>query len=137
MEIPAAKVSERVERWRLIAKGAAEQSKRVRIPTVHPPASLAELLKGQTDSSVALLHTGANLMSLKDWLRTHAEISSDNSGEKNLMLCVGPEGGWTEREVSAALASNGTPVSLGSRVLRTETAALVALSQILFFYEKS
>ncbi len=52
-----------------------------------------------------------------------------------LLLAIGPEGGWSPAEVSAGRAANLTPVTLGPRILRTETAALVAISQILYHFE--
>jgi len=128
VEVPASKVAERVERWRLIAKGASEQSKRSRIPKVSEPLTLPELLRGTEGESVALLHTSSDAVPLKRWLLSCTQGAA-------LTLCIGPEGGWSEREVSASLASNVTPVSLGHRVLRTETAALVALSQISYQME--
>ncbi len=130
VEIPASKVADRLERWRSIAKGAAEQSKRLRIPEVRQPVSLPGFFKQGNVPPAALLHPAPDALPLWVWLSRHASSPA-------LSLLIGPEGGWTDREVSAAAASNGTPVSLGGRVLRTETAALAALSQILFEIERA
>jgi 16S rRNA (uracil1498-N3)-methyltransferase len=129
VDIPADRMEERCARWRLIAKGAAEQSGRGRIPTVSAPLSFAELLRTAAEDTAPalLLHPegeplSAALLGLPDRLA-------------RLLIAIGPEGGWSPAEVSAAQAANLRPVTLGPRILRTETAALVALSQILYHLE--
>ena len=128
-DIPAAKVIDRTARFQQIAKGAAEQSGRVRIPNVETPLTSAQLFaKNMPDCPVWLLHPDPTSISLKTVL-TDASVS-------RAILAVGPEGGWSLTEVSQARAANIALVTLGSRVLRTETAALVAISQILYHFEK-
>ncbi|HZT42133.1 MAG TPA: RsmE family RNA methyltransferase [Chthonomonadaceae bacterium] len=130
-DIPAGKVGERVARWRLVAKGAAEQSGRARIPEIAEPLSFTTLLQQVVagDSLALLLHPSEDAVPLRTLL------DGLPAPPARLLLAVGPEGGWSPAEVSAARAANLRPVSLGRRVLRTETAALVALSQILYAFE--
>jgi 16S rRNA (uracil1498-N3)-methyltransferase len=130
VDVPAAKLADRMARWRQIAKGAAEQSGRTRIPNVSAPIPFAELLRiaTETERFTLLLHPDASATPLRTALRALPEPP------KRLLLAVGPEGGWSPAEVSAARAANVESISLGAHVLRTETAALVAISQILYEY---
>ena len=131
VEIPDAKAAERRNRWRQIAKGAAEQSGRSKIATIGEPLKLAQLVRAALADGIPLLllHTDGNAPTLRDVLEAGLKESP------RLILAVGPEGGWSPAEVSAALASNHNAVTLGPRILRTETAALVAVSQILYAVE--
>jgi 16S rRNA (uracil1498-N3)-methyltransferase len=130
VDVPAAKMADRRARWSQIAKGAAEQSGRARIPDVSLPIPFAELLRTatETDTLLLFLHPDASAMPLRTALRSLPEPP------KRLILAVGPEGGWSPAEVSAARTANRECIALGAHVLRTETAALVAISQILYEY---
>ncbi len=135
-DVPAAKVAERLARWRQIAKGAAEQAERTLIPEVSGPLRFMEYLSAQADGySVLLLHPSPDSIPLSVALRR-----LDLKGEGcSLILLIGPEGGWSLAELSshASLPDAARPmaVTLGPRVLRTEIAALAAISQILYHME--
>lgn len=118
------------ERWRQIAKGAAEQSHRLRIPEVLPMLSFREWLPMQDPKATLALHTTPELPSLEERLAQFSEQPP------SLAVAVGAEGGWSQLEVSEMERANIPLVSLGRRILRTETAALVALSQILYHFER-
>lgn len=122
----AARLKKRLERWRAIVKAAAQQSGRAALPPVGwggpPPASEFD--------AVFALHERASV-SLAHALR---QIPAS---ALRLLVLVGPEGGFTGEEAEGFVAAGGVAVSLGPRVLRTETAALVALAQILFAREES
>ncbi len=107
------------EHWQQLVIGACEQSGRVRVPAVHPPRPLDELLSLPPPAgSSLLLHPAAG-----------AEMHDLAAPAQNqLRLLVGPEGGLSEAETTAAQRAGFVPMRLGPRVLRTETAALVALS---------
>jgi len=128
-DIPAAKVADRIGRYQQIAKGAAEQSGRLKIPQIELPLTTAQLLARHTpECPVWLLHPAADSVPLKTLLaQSHVATA---------ILAVGPEGGWSQTEESQAQTANIPRVTLGSRILRTETAALVAISQILYHFEK-
>jgi len=130
VDIPERRLTERTDRWRSIVKGAAEQSRRSRIPVVAPPTSLKELLDGVKSSQTAslLLHTGPASVPLK------AIVKCLIPAPPSLILLVGPEGGWSSTEIELAVTHGCLSVSLGQYVLRTETAALVAVSQVLFHF---
>jgi 16S rRNA (uracil1498-N3)-methyltransferase len=137
VDIPAAKVTERVARWRQIAKGAAEQSGRAVIPEVSAPVSLRELLRDAAADYVALLHPSPAAIPLAAALQ-----ACDLRRERlSFMLAIGPEGGWSPAELAAIEVAGPENarrmvVTLGNRILRTETAALVAISQILYHIEQ-
>ncbi len=121
------KLPEKMERWRRILKGAAEQSGRGVIPSLLPPKSLADALSHSTADCRLFLHTEANLPCIADVLKDNPE---------SILLAVGPEGGWSNAEIMHAKENGCIAVSLMPRTLRTETAALVAISQLLYQIER-
>ncbi|MBC8134594.1 MAG: 16S rRNA (uracil(1498)-N(3))-methyltransferase [Fibrella sp.] len=121
------KVEKRLERWQGIVHGAAEQSGRGRLPTVEWERHAPDITRriGEWDAAMTL-HEGATL-SLRDALQTERV-----AGAARILILVGPEGGFTDAEVAGFTGAGAVSVSLGARILRTETAALVALAQILY-----
>ncbi len=119
----------RLERWQRIAKEAAEQSHRARIPEVLGIVSLREAMRCCAEASVAVLHPDDGAVSLSHWL------SGATRFDAGVCVVVGPEGGLTEQEVALCEQHGATRVSLMPRILRTETAALVAVSQLLIWQE--
>lgn len=120
----------REDRFRLIAKGASEQSKRNLIPVVHPIISYSELLKEKADIRLLAYEGEAgNVASLPKQLR---EIK-DN---QRLLSIVGPEGGFSISEVEAATSAGFLSVGLGKRILRAETASIY-LSAIFSYVTES
>jgi 16S rRNA (uracil1498-N3)-methyltransferase len=127
--------TEKVERWRKIAVSASQQSGRDRIPDILDPIGFLEYL---TRISATLKEVeGASTLSgiifseEKDG-RNFKEILSDLRNIKNIVLLIGPEGGFSKKEVSSAVRNGFTEVSLGPRILRTETAPIAALSIIQY-----
>ena len=124
MRLEKERETARMERWRRIAKEAAEQAHRAKVPAVDGIMSLPEALQQVAGASILTLHPDGAALSLAEWLR----CGSLNAG---VAVIVGPEGGLTNDEVLLCQKHGATTVSLMPRVLRTETAALVAVSQIL------
>lgn len=118
------KVKQKVTRWKTIVKEAAEQAHRGVIPEVDSPRSWEELLHTIQQAEVALIayEKGGEALS---------ESLVSNSSQ-DILVIIGPEGGFTEKEVTEAKEYGAIPVSLGPRILRTETAPLVFLSSILY-----
>lgn len=118
---PAEIGASRLERWRRIAVEAAEQSGRVTIPTIVPPATVGAAL----DASIGRL-----LVATEPAHGTVAPLGSvlDRIGDGSATLFIGPEGGLTRSEVGQATAVGAQSVSLGPLILRAETAAIAALS---------
>lgn len=135
LRLEARAAEARRRRWHLIVKGAAEQAGRARIPSVEPVTALTTLTARFAHfASVLLLHPGGERLS--ETLRGLAlRRSSGGAGIQgsSLLLLVGPEGGFSPKEVATVQAAGGRAVSLGPYTLRTETAALVAVSQILYY----
>lgn len=130
VDIAAAKVPERVARWRQIAKGAAEQSGRSRIADVSAPQTVQELLRTvANDTQALMLHTDETTVRLRQTLEAWSVPPP------RLLLLVGPEGGWSPAETAQARNAGALLIGIGPRILRTETAALVAISQILYSLE--
>lgn len=132
VDIPANRVTERVARWNQIAKSAAEQSGRSRIPWVRRPGDWREFVRRSTPANIPclLLHPDPPAIPMRRVLNRF-----ESGSVKALDLLIGPEGGWSPDEVEFARKNGCELVSLGPRILRMETAALVAISQILYHFE--
>ena len=129
VRLDGAKAAKKVERWQKIAQSAAKQSKRDIIPQVQPVQSMAEMLASGDYETKIIAYECEDRLSLKAALKA-AEAAG---GIKELLLIIGPEGGISEGELELARQAGAVPVSLGRRILRAETAGLVAISAI--FYE--
>jgi len=117
----AAAAAKRVERWRRIARQAAEQSRRSLPPEISAPVKLRDAISLAADTRI-LLSESEQALSLKDALGSRAG---------RLALGVGPEGGWTAHEFKLFREAAWVPASLGSNILRAETAAVATLSVIM------
>jgi len=117
----------KIARWRRILTEAAEQSHRGRIPQLDREIDFAEAASrlGRFDCTVIAVPSD-NGASLKDALGSRVERPS------SVALLIGPEGGFTETEIALACERGAVKVSLGPRILRTETAAVVASALILY-----
>ncbi|HKP43712.1 16S rRNA (uracil(1498)-N(3))-methyltransferase [Mycobacterium sp.] len=117
-----ARMDKGLRRWRAVARSAARQSRRARIPPVTGVVSTAELVKRVRDdnATVLVLHESATA--------PLAEVPVAQAD--SLMLIVGPEGGIADDEIAALADAGATPVRLGPTVLRTSTAAAVALGAL-------
>ena len=114
----------KAQRWQAIAEEAARQCGRADVPRVHAPAPLPAALSGLPGGCALLvLDEQARAPSLAEAIRALAP-------GQPVALLVGPEGGLARAEVAAAVARGGVAVTAGRRVLRTETAALVALAAV-------
>jgi len=118
----SAKVDKGLRRWRAVARSAARQSRRPYIPSVSGVLSTAELVDRVSDSGVTtlVLHESATVKLPE---LSVAQVDS-------LLLIIGPEGGIADDEVAALAGAGATAVQLGPSVLRTSTAAAVALGAL-------
>jgi len=119
VKLDADNIKRKREHWQSVAVSAAEQSGRVRVPPVQPPRSFGAFLDG---------HRSGGLKLLLDPLAQHALKDLSPPKDNQVLLLVGPEGGLSEVERKAAQSAGFQGIKLGPRILRTETAALVALS---------
>ncbi len=116
----------RVARWRRIALESAKQSRRSDIPEISDPAPLPAALTNETAPLRILLSEAEQSLTLAAALATsNLQPATDNL---RLALAIGPEGGWTQEEISLFAQHNWTAVTLGPRILRAETAAIAAIA---------
>lgn len=127
---PAAEKGERLlERCNRIARGAAGQCGRALLPEVRPTLSYEEMLKAATACALPLFcYEGEGTEPLGRILASHPHPAS-------VAVIVGSEGGFSPEEADAALAAGCVLTGLGKRILRCETAPLLALSCLGFFYD--
>ena len=140
-QIDAKKEARKLERWNKIALEAAEQSHRAFVPNVSPPQSLKTLVKVMNQFDAVFIaaevighRADSSEHGLRNALATFRS-SLDNELDNRalqILILVGPEGGWTDAEVELLTQAGAVAVGLGNRILRTETAALVALSAIYY-----
>lgn len=116
----------RIERWQRVSEEAAKQSRRGIVPQVMLPKSLESLDFSGFDT-VFVAYENEQTVSLKTALRAHPI--------RNAAIVIGPEGGFSEAEIARLIAKGATSVSLGTRILRTETAGMAMLAQILYEVE--
>lgn len=127
VRIVKGKAEEKLGRWRRIALEAAQQSNRSDVPDIFPPVTLQEFLSSPIKGDLNLLlwegekGEGEKGRSIRKALKDIKEVRS-------AVILVGPEGGFSDKEVAATVAGGFVPVSLGELILRTETAPLVILS---------
>ena len=124
------KAEKKADRWQAIAKSAAEQCGRAVIPEVSRPVSFAEALKQAAGLDVILIP-----YELERGMKQTADIIRGIRPGQSVGIFIGPEGGFDAAEIERAQESGARPVSLGSRILRTETAGLTALSILMYHLE--
>ena len=117
----------RLDRWRRIARDAARQSGRLRVPEIHEPVSWSrydDRAAAGVDRCRYILSPGGD--------RSAPGAPEPVSRVSSAVIAVGPEGGWTDEEIAMARGRGFREVWLGPRVLRTETAGIVAVTLLLF-----
>ncbi|HWP95533.1 MAG TPA: 16S rRNA (uracil(1498)-N(3))-methyltransferase [Syntrophomonadaceae bacterium] len=121
------KAVRKVQRWQTIARESCKQCGRSLIPQVHPIQGLSQWLSGARGTTTIMLYEDARDLGLKQILRKEHQ---NWSVEINLL--IGPEGGFSPLEADQARQAGFIWAGLGSRILRTETAGLVAAALILY-----
>ena len=122
-------------RWQAIAEAAAKQSKRSRIPSVFPVCSWKEAFSAVEKADLKLLpyENEKGVRFTKEQLIKVEELAGKKGS--SIAVAIGPEGGFSKEEVERARAEGFLPVSLGKRILRTETAAIAVLSLLMMHLE--
>lgn len=115
------------ERWQKIAEAAAKQSGRGIVPEVNIPVTLKEAF-----DIAASLEYNIIPYELQDGIEKSREVIKEACGKKSAGIFIGPEGGFEKEEVQDAISMGIKPVSLGKRILRTETAGMAVLSIMMF-----
>ncbi len=117
-------------RWQGIAEAAAKQSKRRVIPQVHPVMSMKEAVGYASGMDIRLIP-----YELAEGMGRTKELISSIVPGQTVAVFIGPEGGFEEKEIQEALAAGILPVTMGRRILRTETAGLTMLGWIMYQLE--
>jgi 16S rRNA (uracil1498-N3)-methyltransferase len=120
--------SQKLERWRRIASEAAEQSERAFVPTILEPVAFNTALNEITVTHRYICEARGDYPHLQQVI---------NNSINEIIIAIGPEGGWTNQELEIAVKSGFTPTSLGRRILRAVTAPIVAISLIAGHFELS
>ncbi len=116
------KSNKKIVRWQKIVKEASEQSKRNIIPEVHNIVDIQRLCEIKADVKL--------LLTVNEVTKNIKKVLKEQQKYDTLIIVVGPEGGFTKKEEETLIKNGFISTSLGSRVLRTETASIVALSMI-------
>lgn len=131
VKLDAKKAASRQERWQKISEAAAKQSKRMIVPEVELPVSFkeaVEMAKGMDH----FIFPYENAEGMKD---TREAIEAVKPGDM-VGIFIGPEGGFEETEVGAAIEAGAKVISLGKRILRTETAGMALLAMLMYKLEE-
>lgn len=131
VKLDGSKKAKKTQRWQAIAESAAKQSRRAVVPMVREPMTMEEAVRfAEQNTDVRLLpyelqEADGSTRDVMDGIREGSAVS----------IFIGPEGGFDPAEVELAREAGIRPISLGKRILRTETAALVALSFLIYHFE--
>lgn len=118
-------------RWNTIAESAAKQSKRKIIPEVLPVMTMKEAVQKAAECEIRMIPYEL----AKDMADTK-QIFDHLEPDKDIAVFIGPEGGFAEEEIQLAIEYDVVPITLGKRILRTETAGLTVLSWIMYQLEQ-
>lgn len=134
VQYDAKKEAKRLERWSKIAKEAAEQSHRNRIPSIEANMSWNELLQSIDSYDLVLFcYENEQRTQLRDVVRPFVERRrAENQEAARVLVIVGPEGGFASGEVEQMISQGAQCVGLGRRILRAETAGMLALGCLLY-----
>ena len=130
VKLDGKKSAKKTARWQQIAESAAKQSKRMLIPNVHEVLTFREALKYAESMDVRLVP-----YELARGMQETKEILAGIEPGQSVGIFIGPEGGFEEKEIEAAIEGGAKPITLGRRILRTETAGLAILSVLMFQLE--
>ena len=129
VRLDGAKRKKKTERWQAIAQAAAQQSRRGIVPAVREPMTMAQALSYAREQAQTILlpyelqeNDGGTRRVFKEAARSGARLA----------VFIGPEGGFAPQEVEQARAAGAVPITLGRRILRTETAGMTVLSWVIY-----
>lgn len=131
VKLDAKKESKKIARWQQIAESAAKQSGRGIIPRVKAPMSFMEALAYASEFDMAVIP-----YEKAERIEATRSIIKASKEKGSIGIFIGPEGGFEEKEIEAAKESGVQPITLGRRILRTETAGLAVISMFMLELEK-
>ena len=124
------KAKTKIARWQTIAEAAAKQSKRRIVPEIHSVMSYKEAIGYAKQCQIRFIP-----YELAEGMEKTRELIEGLKPGQDIAIFIGPEGGFEESEIQAALENDITPITLGKRILRTETAGFTVLSWIMYQLE--
>lgn len=125
------KAASKIARWQGIAEAAAKQSKRRIVPHVGPLMTMQEAVKYAEEMDVKLIPYEL----ADDMQATRKQLEGIKAGQ-SVAILIGPEGGFAESEIQLAQESGICPITLGKRILRTETAGFTVLAWLAYLLEQ-
>lgn len=131
VKLDAKKEANKRKRWMSISESAAKQSGRLRIPEVTPVVSYREALEMAKKMDVRLIP-----YELAEGMEKTRELMSSIQPGQSVAVFIGPEGGFESSEIEKAMEIDAWPITLGKRILRTETAGLVTLAMLVYNLER-
>lgn len=130
VKLDAKKAAKKVERWNSISESAAKQAGRSLIPEVTDVLTFSQALKKASELDVVLIP-----YELAEGMEESKQIIRSIKKGQSVGIFIGPEGGFERAEVEEAMETGAKPITLGRRILRTETAGLTILSVLMFELE--
>ncbi len=130
VKLDAKKEAGKIARWNAISEAAAKQSKRKVIPQVTEVLRFKEALQKASDMDVRLVP-----YELAEGMAKTKELIEAIKPGQDVAVFIGPEGGFAEEEIEAAISCGVTPITLGKRILRTETAGMTVMAWIMYQME--
>lgn len=131
VKLDAKKSAKKVQRWQQIAESAAKQAGRGYIPAVSEVMTFQEALAFSEALDIRLIP-----YELADGMEGTRKILDGIRPGQSVGIFIGPEGGFEKEEVSRAVEAGALPITLGKRILRTETAGIAVLSILMYRLEK-
>lgn len=131
VKLEGKKTTSKQARWQAISEAAAKQSRRGVIPQIQKPLSFKEAIAYCRDMEVKLIP-----YELAEGMQTTRKAISSLKPGMDIAVFIGPEGGFDEQEIMLAREAGVLPITLGKRILRTETAGLTVLAWMLYQLEE-
>lgn len=131
VKLDAKKAANKVKRWNAISESAAKQSKREIIPRVNDVCTFKQAIDMAKELDMIIMPYEE-----ADDMEKTRNIIRGLKKDTSVGIFIGPEGGFAKEEVNAVMEENGTPITLGKRILRTETAGMAIMSVIMFMMEE-
>ena len=132
MKIDPKKAASKLSRWNGISEAAAKQAKRTIIPEIKTPMGFKDAVDYAKNLPVKLLP-----YELADGMARTKEIFSNLKAGEDIAIFIGPEGGFEQSEVELAKENGFETITLGKRILRTETAGMAVIARIMFELEET
>ena len=124
------KASSKISRWQAIAEAAGKQSKRAYVPLIGQVTSFKEALKDAERADIKIIP-----YELAEGMEDTKKVFKSIKPGTTVAIFIGPEGGFDETEIDEAIKAGIAPISLGKRILRTETAGMAVLAWIGYVLE--